>query len=163
MPTAEKIKFRSAYTPAMRFHCASGNGMQDEYGYILNKKGQKELAKTGEHNLYEEIQSYAEEVKIENVLKRAALGDMKDFRADGIYQDISEIPNNLNDAKAEMLKLENIWNKLTPEIKAKYDWSLESFITEAGKEAWLKDVGLLQEVPNEEIKEEPAEPVNETE
>ena len=155
MGTTTAERFRSAYSKPIRIHTATGNGMQDEYGYELNKKGIKELVKTGEKNLYAEIQSYAEEVKIENILKRAAIGDMTDFRPDGIYQDISEIPTNLNEAKAEMMKIEKIWNNMDTETKAKYDWSLENFISEAGKESWLYDTGLLEKPV--EKKEEPAD------
>ena len=69
MGTTTAERYRSAYSKPIRIHTATGNGMQDEYGYELNKKGIRELVKTGEKNLYAEIQSYAEEVKIENILK----------------------------------------------------------------------------------------------
>lgn len=144
------IPFRTAYSKKERHISESGTGIEKTYGYDVNSIGQKILTETGEKNLYEEIQSYAEECKIENILKRAAVGDMSDFRANGIYQDISEIPNNLIAAKKEMVKLENMWNKLPGETKAKYGWSLDEFMSEAGKESWLIDTGFINTKVTEE-------------
>lgn len=150
---ANKIEFRIPYGEKIRFTSPTGNGIEKTYGYKVNSRGQKELVETGERNIYEEIQSYKEDCLIENILKRVAIGDMSDFRPDGIYQDISEIPTNLIDAKKEMVKVENIWNGLSNEQKAKYDFSLESFIADTGSEAWLINMGFMQ--PEEAPKIEP--------
>lgn len=149
--TVKEPRFRSAYSGSIRVNAPVGSPMQDEYGYEINSKGQKVLVKTGERNLYEEIQSYAEECKIENILKRVAIGDMSDFRPDGIYQDISEIPNNLIEARQEMQKLENLWNKLDIDTKRKYNFDVNEFMAQAGKEAWLIDTGFLKPVDAEKV------------
>lgn len=145
------MRFRSAYSGQQREFTNSGEIMQNEYGYKINAKGEKVLAKTGERNLNEEIQSYAEEVKIENILKKAAIGDMSDFREDGIYQDITNIPNNLIEAKKEIVKLENTWNKLPTEVKAKYNWSMDEFMAKSGEDAWMIDLGLKQPAEPEKV------------
>ena len=142
--TKEIILYKTAYGERERVYSECGNPIQPTYGYEINSKGQKILVKNGEKNIYEEIQAQAEDTKIENILARVAIGDMSDFRPDGIYQDISEVPNNLIQAKREMQKLENMWQKVPNEMKAKYDWSVEKFISEAGKESWLIDMGLIQ-------------------
>ena len=139
-----KLEARTKYFPGKkRYATPTGDGWEDEYGYDLNERGQKILIKTGKKNLYEEIQAHAEEVKIENILKRVAVGDMSDFRTNGIYADVTKVPNNLIDARKEMVKLENTWSKLPADIRAKYDNSVETFIAEAGKESWLIDMGLV--------------------
>lgn len=148
MPNLKIIPFKTAYGEKERIHCNAGTGYQPIFGYEIDSLGRKTLVKTGEKDLYTEIQSYKEEVSIESVLARVAVGDMSDFRPNGIYADISEIPNNLIEAKKEMQKLENMWNKLPTETKEKYGWSVETFIAEAGKESWLIDTGFL--VPKEE-------------
>lgn len=144
---ATKIPFRTNYTEKKRFNTNAGSKMQNEYAYEVNAKGQKVLVKTGEKNLYLEIQSYKEDCLIETILQRAAVGDMRDFRPQGIYADISKVPNNLIQAKREMVKLENTWNKLPNEIKQKYDNSVETFIASAGSESWLVDMGLKEVAP----------------
>lgn len=140
----KKIPFRTAWGEGLTVFTNPGEQIEAEYGYEINAKGQKQLVKTGEKNTWEEIQSYLENTKIENVLKRVAVGDMSDFRPQGIYQDVSEIPNNLVEARREMQKLENMWAKLPKETKEKYENSVERFIAEAGKESWMIDMGFIQ-------------------
>lgn len=120
-----------------------GRPMQNEYAYKINSYGQKILEKTGEKNLYAEIQAALEETKIENILARVANGDMSDFRPNGIFADTTEIPSNLIEARQAMQELENTWNKLPNDTKRKYDFDVEKFIGQSGSESWLRDMGLL--------------------
>lgn len=80
------------------------------------------------------------------------------LRPDGIYADLSNVPNNLIDARRAMQEMENLWNGLDPDIKRKYDFDLDQFIGQSGSEGWLRDMGLLKEktveAPKTEIKEE---------
>lgn len=141
---SNKIPFRTAYSGQIRFKTPTGNGLENIYEYRINNKGQKELQLVGEKNLYDEIQSFHEECKIENILKQVGIGDYSSFKPDGMYADITQIPTNLIEAKKEIMKLENVWNKLPTETKNKYDNSVETFIASAGSEAWLTDMGLMQ-------------------
>lgn len=141
---AVKNNFKTVYGEHDRVLAPAGQVMANEYGYTLDSHGRKVLEKTGEHNIYEEIQSYAEDCKIENILKRVAVGDMSDFRPQGIYQDISDIPTDLNTAQAEMLKVEAMYNRLPAETKAKYHNSVSEFIAKTGTESWLIDTGFIQ-------------------
>lgn len=142
--TAQKTSFKTVYGTHERVHAPAGSMIANDYGYTLDSFGRKILEKTGERNIYEEIQSYAEECKIENVLKRVAAGDYSDFRPQGIYQDISDIPTDLNTAQAEMLKVESMFMTLPAETKAKYHNSLTEFIAKTGTESWLIDTGFIQ-------------------
>ena len=79
---------------------------------------------------------------------------MSDFRPQGIYQDISDIPTDLNTAQAEMLKVEKMFMQLDAETKSKYHNSLTEFISKTGTEGWLIDTGFIQ--PKAEETEAPA-------
>lgn len=149
----KELPFRTAYSKNERHIVPSGDGTELVYGYEVDNYGRKKLTVTGTKNIYDEIQSHAEEVKIENILARAAIGDMSDFRPDGIYADITNMPNNMIAARKQMVALENTWNGLSNEIKAKYNWSMEEFIGKAGEESWLKDMGI--EKNNEIIEKAP--------
>lgn len=138
-----KIAFKTAYSEKERVIAPAGSEIEDIYEYQIDNKGRKKLVKTGEKNIYEEIQSHLESTKIENVLARVAVGDYSDFRPDGIYADVSEIPNNLVQAKQEMQKIENLWNTLPNDVKSKYNFDVNQFMAEAGTEAWMIDAGLL--------------------
>lgn len=129
--------------------------MQDVYEYKIDKFGRKKLEKTGETNLYAKIQESLEETKIENILKRAAIGDMTVFRPDGIYADLTEMPSNLIEARQAMQNLENLWRDLDNEIKRKYHFDVEEFIGASGSDSWLRDMGLLQEKTPETPAEAP--------
>lgn len=147
MPT--KAPFRTAYSGQVRKETETGRPMQNEYGYEVDKFGRKILVKTGETNLYAKIQENLEETKIENIIAKVTTGDTSMLRPDGIYADLSEVPNNLIEARQQMQKLENIWGPLPREIKEKYNFNVEEFIGAAGSDGWLRDMGLL------ETKEEP--------
>ena len=154
MPTT-KIPFRTAYSGQKEHYCPTGDGKAEEYGYEYNNKNQKVLVKTGEKDLYKEIQSYHDSTRIENILARVAIGDMSDFRPDGIYTDATKIPNNLIEAKKEMLKVENLWNHMPNDVKREYNFNIDEFMAAAGTEAWLIQTGLINPLPVE--KEQKAE------
>lgn len=138
-----KAIFRTAYGEQIRKHAPSGRRYQNEYGYKINAVGQKVLEKKGEIDLYEQIQMSLEETKIENILKRASAGDTTVFRPDGMYMDITQLPNNLIEARQAMQNLENLWGEVPNDIKAKYNYDLDLFISASGSESWLKDMGML--------------------
>lgn len=142
---AKILPFRTAYSEQKRRTTESGRPMQNNYGYEIDKYGRKILVKQGETNLYEIIQESLEETKIENILKRVAMGDTTVMRPDGIYADMTEMPSNLIEARQQMQKLENIWNSLDIETRRKYNFDVEEFIGATGKEEWLRDMGLLKE------------------
>lgn len=121
---------------------SNGTQTEDIYSYQVNSLGRKELVKTGERNIWEEIQAELEETKIENVLARALAGDGSVFRPDGIYADISTMPTNLIEARQEIQKLENLWATVPNDIKNKYNNSIEDFISASGSNEWLKDMKL---------------------
>ena len=146
---ANKERFKTAYGERETSFITSGSRYQDTYGYEINKYGQKELVKTGETDLYALIQESLEETKIENILKRVAMGDDTVMRPDGIYADMTEAPKNLIEARQQIQHLENVWNSLPIDTKRKYNMSVEDFIAKSGTQTWLEDMGLLNK-PNPE-------------
>lgn len=142
-----KTALRKPYTAVKKFHSISGERTRFTYEMEVNGRGVTELKVTGKEDIYEQIQGYKDEVTIDKILQRVAVGDMSDFRADGIYQDISEIPNNFIEARQSMQKLTNLWAKLKPEVKQKYNWNVEEFLAAAGQEAWLIDAGFKEAAP----------------
>lgn len=152
-----KLPFKTAYGERERYYTPTGDGIEEIYGYEINKYGQKVLVKQGEYSLYDKIQESLEETKIENILQRVAMGDTSVMRPDGIYADISNFPKNMIEARQTQQKLENLWNGLDNEIKKKYDYDVDKFIGASGTEGWLQDMGLIKkeaEALAEVIKEE---------
>lgn len=154
---ANKTLFKTPYGEHERVHVTSGTGMKDVWEYQIDNFGRKVLVKTGEENLYEQIQASLEETKIENVLARAVAGENV-FRPDGIYADLTDMPSNLIEARQAIQKLENTWATLSQETRNKYNNSVEDFIAASGTESWLKDMGLIKDEPLKEMNEGAAAP-----
>lgn len=137
----------------------SGQETEAKYEYKINKHGQKKLEIVGEVNVYEQIQTYAEENKLENIMARCIAGDTSVLRPDGIYGDITNLPTNLIEARQAMQNLENTWNSVPQDIKNKYNNSLDEFIAKSNTEEWQKDMGLIPT----QMEETPVEKVTATE
>lgn len=139
----EGAKFATAYTKRPRFRAPEGSRMRNDYEIQIDKKGHKSLKCVGEHDIYEEIQSYAEECKIENILARAAAGDVNALnQRQGFYADISEMPKNLAEAQNSILKLSKGFEALPAEIREKFDNSKEKFVQEFGSNEWAEKMGF---------------------
>ena len=141
------LPFRTAYSEPLEIVTPSGKPTNEEWGYKLMDDGSKKLVVTGETNVYAKIQEDLEGSKIENILKRASIGDMTDFRPDGIYADTTEFPTNMIDAQRAIINMENTWNNLPKEIRDKYDNDVGKFIAASGSEEWMKNMGLIKEEP----------------
>ena len=136
------MDFISAYSEKKSFETPAGREERETYGYKVNKAGVKELVVTGMENVYDKIQEYLEETKIENVLARVIAGDTSMLRPDGIYSDVSKMPKNLIEAYQQITELENLWNSLPVETRNAYNNNVEEFVADAGSDNWLKSMGL---------------------
>lgn len=139
----EKIPFVSRLSERPRYYSDPGSRMANDYQITIDKKGHKTLHKVGEHNIWNEIQSYKEECSIENILAKAAAGDIQALNArKGYYADITDAPKTLAEAQNSILKLKQGFEKLPTEIRAKFDNSKEQFVMTYGSEEWLDKMGF---------------------
>lgn len=139
----------------------TGTELETTYGYDIDKKGLKILKENGTKNVYEKIQEYLEETKIENVIQKVIAGDTSVLRPDAIYEDISEYPNNLMDAMNQIKALENTYDGLNQELKEKYP-TIQDFVMKSGTASWMEDMGYIQRVPQETTTETKGELENES-
>lgn len=135
LPKREDLKFSP-----------SGEELENTYAYEVDKKGMKQLQKTGETNVYEKIQMYAEETKVENVIQKVIAGDESVLRPNNIYADISKHPKDMLEAMEQIHNLENTYNELSNKIKEKYP-TIESWVENAGTMDWMKLNGYIEETP----------------
>lgn len=138
--------FITAYSEERRNKKKTPGGAETEptYSYEVDKKGLKVLKQTGTKNVYEAIQEYLEETKIENVIQRVVAGDTSVLRPDAIYQDITNMPTNMIEAMNQIKNLEDTYNGLSDELKNKYQ-TIEDFVQASGTENWMKDMGYITE------------------
>ena len=117
--------------------------MIQDYKIIIDERGHKKLEFVGTHDIYDQIQSYAEECKIENIIARASAGDTNALnQRQGFYADITNTPRDLKEAQDSILKLSNGFYQLPAEVRAKFDNSLEKFVQEFGSDKWAEAMGF---------------------
>lgn len=150
---SEKIFFSSLLTKKERHFSDPGSREANDYRVEINDKGHKSLKFIGTHDIYQDIQSYAEECKIENIIARAAAGDPNALnQRRGTYADITNTPASLAEAQNIILRLSSDFDKLPTEIRAKFDNSKEKFVKEFGSEFWVEAMGLKLPEENKEAK-----------
>lgn len=147
------IIFRTALSPKQRYYTSEGSREAEDYEVQIDKKGHKSLKLVGTHDIYEEIQSYADECNISLIIARAAAGDPNALnQRQGFYADITETPKDLAEAQNSILKLKQGFYKLPVEIREKFNHSEEQFIAEFGSEEFAKKMGF-ETGTNENISE----------
>lgn len=142
----EKTIFRSLLTKNNPVYTNPGSRMMPDYEMQINPDtGMKELKQIGEHDIYPEIQSYLEDTLVENIVRRATLGDPTALNAiEGNFVDCTNMPVSLMDAQNKILKIEREFNQLPLEIREKYNYSVEKYISEYGSESWAENLGLIK-------------------
>ena len=138
----------------------AGEAIRRTYLWEINEKGEKVLTLDQTINQQAEIDSYLEETKLENIIRRASIDPDLAARLvpdmGGGIQDATEMPENLMELQNIMLRSEQIWDELPKEIKLKFDNDVDKFVASFGTIDWAKNLGIYQEKKPEEPKKEEA-------
>lgn len=138
----------------------AGETIRRTYLWELNEKGEKVLTLDQIIDQQAEIDSYLEETKLENIIRRASIDPDLAARLvpdmGGGLQDATEMPKNLMELQNIMLRAEQIWDEIPKEIKLKFDNDVDKFVANFGTVDWAKNLGIYQENPPEKPKEEEA-------
>lgn len=131
---------------------ASGDKIRRTFRWKYDSEGKKELILDEEVDRDAEIQSFLEETKIENIIRRATfdpevaqklgatLGNAEPI-------DYTEMPTTLAEAQNLMIQAEQTWNKLPSETKQRFDNDVDKFIHDYGTVEWAKKLDILKEKP----------------
>lgn len=136
----------------------AGETVRRTYLWERNEKGEKVLKLDQTIDQQAEIDSYLEETKLENIIRRASIDPDLAARlvpdiGKGI-QDFTEAPETLAELQNIMLRAEQIWEDVPKEIKLKFDNDVDKFVASFGSVEWAKNLGIYAE---------PEEPKKETE
>lgn len=140
----------------------AGETIRRTYLWEYNEKGEKVLTLDQIIDQQAEIDSYLEETKLENIIRRASIDPDIAARMipdmGGGLQDATEMPENLMELQNIMLRAEQIWDEIPKEIKLKFDNDVDKFVASFGTIDWAKNLGIYQEkLPEEPKKEETTE------
>lgn len=127
----------------------AGESVRRTYLWERNEKGEKVLRLDQTIDQQAEIDSYLEETKIENILRRASIDpDIASRIAPDIgggIQDFTETPHTLAEIQNIMIRAEQIWDEVPKEIKLKFDNDVDKFIASFGTIEWAKNLGIYKE------------------
>ena len=102
------------------FFSASGEKTRKQYVWTKDEKGQEVLQETAPIDIQQEIESYADERDIKNIVQKASfdpqfLKSLSQGALDGTEVDITEFPQNIHEyhrmvatAQANAMKLEEL-------------------------------------------------------
>lgn len=112
------------------FFSKSGEKLRKQYVWTKDEKGEEVLQETAPIDIQQEIESYAEECDIKNVVRKASfdpqfLKSLSEGAMTGKEVDITEFPQNIHEyhrmiatAQANAMKLEELQKKAAEEAKA---------------------------------------------
>lgn len=139
----------------------AGESVRRTYLWERNEKGEKVLKLDQTIDQQAEIDSYLEETKIENIIRRASIDPEIAERIapnlGGGIQDFTEAPHTLAELQNIMIRAEQIWDEVPKEIKLKFDNDVDKFIASFGTVEWAKNLGIYQEKQTEAKKNEATE------
>jgi hypothetical protein len=139
----------------------AGEGVRRTYLWERNEEGERVLKLDQIIDQQAEIDSYLEETKIENIIRRASIDPEIAERIapdlGGGIQDFTEAPKTLAELQNIMIRAEQIWDEVPKEIKYKFDNDVDKFVTSFGTVEWAKNLGIYKEEQAEAKTPEPAE------
>ena len=112
------------------FFSESGEKFRKQYVWTKNEKGQEELLETAPIDIQQEIESYADECDIKNIVRKASfdpqfLKSLSEGALNDTYTDVTEWPQNVHEyhrmiatAQANAMKLEELQKKAAAEPEA---------------------------------------------
>lgn len=131
----------------------AGESVRRTYLWERDEKGEKELRLDQIIDQQAEIDSYLEETKIENIIRRASIDPNIAERIapdlGGGIQDFTETPKTLAELQNIMIRAEQIWDEVPKDIKLKFDNDVDKFIASFGTVEWAKNLGIYQEEQTE--------------
>ena len=150
------MKFSNRYEVIEKEPTPAGSRLKDEYEMFKNEHGEKQLRKTGETDVYEIIQSFAEECSLEKIIERALNGDPRALREEGQFLDLTNMPTSVAQAQSMLAEVKDQFNRLDPKQKRKFK-NLDEFAAQYATNEWVEKMGYDIEEVNTETKIEKKE------
>lgn len=107
----------------------SGSRYLNTYQEEIKKGGHRTLVKVGETNVYDMIQSHAEEVKIENILHAVAMGDLNALQQrEGTYVDATTMPKTLMEAQNLVIRMKDEFYGMPLEVRKEFENNPDKYV-----------------------------------
>lgn len=116
-----------------------GTREKKDYLPVYDKAGVWHLEEKKGHKIqtYLEIQSYADECDINVIMARYRNGETDVLsQIQGVYGDFSNVPTNYAEILNDTIKMEQIFMSLAPEVRERFNNSVEQFGASLGTKEW---------------------------
>lgn len=122
-------KFYSLSKPRPVEFNPSGDSVVTEFELEYSPQGVPHLVPTGTYDLYEVIQSFRDECDLGKIFQRYANGDVMALnKRQGVYADLSDMPQDIFSATDLINRVEAIYNGLSEDLRARVG-SFEDFLS----------------------------------
>lgn len=149
------MEFRTAYGEKLQNSSPTGEKFEMRHRANIGKDGKRELVRDRKVPIYELIQASREECEIENIIKRAVMGDYNALNAkQGVYADITGMPKSIAEAQQMIINLKEDFEHLPKEVRAKFENNAEMYVAEFGSEEWLDKTGIKDKIKEETLAKE---------
>lgn len=143
--------------PKMRVDVAScsGSPVKDKFIMEVTSKGYPSLRKTGEHNVYDEIQSYREGCDLSAILQSFGnecprFNPLGFEEAEGFVNDFSDI-SSLGDLVNDGEAVRQFFNELPLEVRECFDNSVHKFARDFTSDGFLESLKQAYNIPPEPV------------
>lgn len=124
------MKFRSRSDYSHTNSSPTGSRLRNTYQKVVGSDGTSRLERVGVEDVYDSIQKAANGNTIEDLLRRAKLGDVSAIKPPvDSFADVSAAPKDLLEAHSQMQTVTSKFNSLPAEVKAKFGNSIDTFIS----------------------------------
>lgn len=165
---AAKIKFPTKFNIKSVFPTKktfAGERMQPTYKMTVDENGVRELKKTGQIDLYAQIQSFKDSCDINYILERFAKGDVSALsKIQGVYGDFMNMPRTMAELSQRVIDAENLFNTLPLDVRQQFNFSPSEFFASIGSDkfnAIFADEDKPDFTPSEPAPADATEPIKE--
>lgn len=121
--------FRTAYNcpPIIGLYSSSGDEYSPVYAEDVDERGVACIVKVSEEKIQDKIEACKEQTLIYNILNSFDDGTLLN-KAQGVYADLSSMPDNIHEAYQQVRDARMIFNGLSDEIRQRFNNSFDEFI-----------------------------------
>lgn len=122
--------FRTQFNKGSKsFKAPTGKKYEMRHEAEFDKWGKRVLKRTRRVEIYDIIQSHADETDFQKIIRRAVEGDINALNImEGHYVDITDAPRTLMESQNMMLKAQADFEKLPKDIKQKFDYDYHNYM-----------------------------------
>lgn len=139
--------FPTQYNRPISKYSNPGNRVHETYVGKYDEHGHMHLEKTGEEDIYDQIQSHKDSVDINVLMQRYKNGDETALsRVQGVFADVTGMPRTY----AEMMNLVNdstaAFESLPISVREKFNHNVMEFLQQSGTDVWYDKLGMMKPV-----------------